>query len=236
MNTVNYNSEVNYSSTPLIFDFGNFNTRIGLAGNEQPNFIIPTIIGVSQNDINNKFVGLDAINNKWDVMNFKSPMERGIIKEWDEMKNFCDYCFNLLKSSHFDDCRLVCSEPVNNPKENRMKICEYIMENCGVAKLLLINQSILSLYNSAKTNGIVVDSGHSNSFIVPIHEGYTLHSNVNKLDLGGLDIQEYLASLLNEITRKFSTRKSMDVTHEIIKNHCYFSLDFENEINQATKP
>lgn len=230
------NNVVKYISTPLIFDNGNLNTRIGLADKETPYFTFPTIVGNSHSEMNNnKFIGSDAINNKAELLNFVSPLNRGVIINWDEMEAIWDYSFNLLNSANLDDCRCVLTELVDNPSQNRMKTCEYFMEKFLVSKFLLINQSVLSMYNSAKTSGVLVDSGHSSSYIVPIYEGYTLRSNMNKLKLSGMDIHEYLTTLLNQISRKFTTKKSKELVYEIIKNHCYYSLNYEDEITKNSK-
>jgi len=106
---------------------------------------------------------LQAIENKVNILRIKNPLERSIIADWNAMEDLWEYCFDLLKCSNIDDCRCLLTEIVDNPRENRMKTCEFFFEKFGVAKFLLMNQSVLALYNTAKTYGIVVDCGHSGS-------------------------------------------------------------------------
>ena len=148
------------------------------------------------------------------------------------MESIWEYCFDLLQYSQMDDCKCLLTEPMDNNKDNRMKTCEYFFEKFSVAKFLLINQSVLSFYNAAKTNGLIIDSGHSKTHIVPIYDGYALHSNAGVLKISGLDIQNSLMNALNQISRKFTSRRSMNLIQETIKNNCYFALDYEKELDK----
>ena len=56
--------------------------------------------------------------------------------------------------------------------------------------------SILSLYASGKTTGIVVDSGECATSIIPVVDGFVVQSAVGTLPFGGRDITEYLQKTL----------------------------------------
>lgn len=65
-------------------------------------------------------------------------------------------------------------------------------------------QSILSLYANGITTGIVLESGEGITYTVPVYEGNYLPHAVKKIDLGGRDLTNYLAKLIQECGISFT--------------------------------
>jgi len=61
-----------------------------------------------------------------------------------------------------------------NPKANREKMAEIMFETFNVPSLYIAIQSVLSLYSTGSTTGLVLDSGAGVTHTVPIYEGYAL--------------------------------------------------------------
>lgn len=79
---------------------------------------------------------------------------------------------------------LLTDSPMNS-KENKVEIASIMFNVFKVESLAIINTSVLSLYSTGKTTGIVVEVGEGVSYTVPIFEGYALPHAIHKLDIAG---------------------------------------------------
>ena len=61
-----------------------------------------------------------------------------------------------------------------DPKANRERMTQIIFEIFNVPATCMATQTVLSLYASGRTTGLVMDSGDGVSHTVPSNEGYAL--------------------------------------------------------------
>ena len=82
---------------------------------------------------------------------------------------------------------------------------QIMFESFNVPAFYLAVHAVLAVYSSGKTTGIVLDSGEGVTHTVPIYEGYSLPHAIERNDLAGRDLTEYMKRLLNESGIYFST-------------------------------
>jgi actin len=79
-----------------------------------------------------------------------------------------------------------------------------MFECFNVPSLYLANQSVLALYSSGRTSGLVLDSGAGVTHTVPVYEGYSMPHAVERSNFAGDSINKILHKLLEEAGFKFS--------------------------------
>ncbi|GAB4838086.1 Actin-1 [Ancistrocladus abbreviatus] len=107
---------------------------------------------------------------------------------------------------------------------------EIMFEAFEVPAAYIAVQAVLSLYASGRTTGIVMDSGEGVTDVVPIYEGYALPHAIERLDLAGKDLTEYLIKLLAEEGYMFSTSVEREIARDMKERLTYVALDYEKEL------
>ena len=148
----------------VVIDNGTGFTKMGYAGNLDPDFVIPTAIAdldkkstlsvSTKNDEYDYFIGEQAINQAKTSKKHKLtyPMQDGIIESWDLMEKYWHQSiYNYLKcdpQEHY----FVLTEPPMNPPENRENIAEIFFETFNVPGLYIGVQAVFALLGCSKTH------------------------------------------------------------------------------------
>ncbi|KAK0376182.1 actin [Colletotrichum limetticola] len=80
---------------------------------------------------------------------------------------------------------------------------------------------------------LLIDSGYSNTIVMPLLNGKPLHSAVRRLDVGGKLMTNYLTRLLS--LRYYDMRNDTYIVNEIKEQASYVSLDFNGDLEKTWK-
>jgi len=227
-------------NTAVVMDNGTGLVKGGMAGDDAPRCVFPSLVGRPKNESvmmgmgqKDAYVG-DEAQAKRGVLVLKYPLENGVVNNWDDMERIWHHAFyNELRCSPEDQPVLLTEAPLN-PKLNREKMVSIMFESFGVPATFVSIQAVLSLYASGRTTGIVMDSGDGVSHTVPIYEGYALPHAVLRLNLAGRNLTEWMAKLLAGTGCQFTTSAEKEIVRDIKEKTSYVAIDFDQD--QASAP
>ncbi|KAM3126709.1 hypothetical protein pb186bvf_021184 [Paramecium bursaria] len=207
------------ASKVCVIDNGTGFTKMGWAGNTEPQYDIPTVIAdhvdkqtvqVSklQYDQLDFYIGEEA-QNYARSHNIVKPMKSGVVENWELMEKFWHRSiFDYLRAEP-DETVFLLTEPPMNPPENRENVAEIFFETFNARGLHIAVQAVLSLYSSAFApindfqkqaglTGLVLDSGDGVTHCIPVADGYVIGSCIKHIPLAGRSITEFIMGILKE--------------------------------------
>jgi actin-related protein len=170
-------SKTNENTNYVVVDFGSYETKVGMSNSSEPSFMCPTIISYpknrsnfDENDSLSYYIG-DRTKLNEENYTIKTPITEGSINDWDQLeKIWSNTLSNHLNIDPANSSLLLVESPLNKP-DFRPQMIKMMFESYNFGQINFFNSSILPLYISGKTTGLVVDSGHGITNIVPIFDG-----------------------------------------------------------------
>merc|ERR1739844_193053 len=104
----------------------------------------------------------------------------------------------------------------------------------GVPNCYIAIQAVMSLYAAGRTTGLVVDSGDGVSHTVPVFEGFSIPHAVEKMEIAGRVLTEWLQKLLvNHAAEAFTSSAEKEIVKHIKEELCYVAQNFDEESKAA---
>ncbi|XP_006864752.1 PREDICTED: actin-like protein 7B [Chrysochloris asiatica] len=219
----------------LIIDLGSQYCKCGYGGEPRPTYFISSTVGkrcpeaAQAGDTSKEtYVGHELLNTEVPVK-LVNPLKHGIVVDWDCVQNIWEYIFHTAMKVLPEEHAVLVSDPPFSPISNREKYAELLFETFSIPAMHVTSQALLSIYSYGKTSGLVVESGHGVSNVVPISEGDVLPGLTMRTDYAGSNLTNYLMQLLNESGHKFSD-DHLHIVEHIKKKCCYSALIPDEEL------
>ncbi|KAG0204016.1 Arp2/3 complex subunit, actin nucleation center [Mortierella sp. GBA30] len=231
------------SRRTIVVDNGTGFVKVGYAGSNFPEFVFPSVVGrpilraeesIGNVQVRDIMVGDEAAELR-SILQMSYPMENGIVKNWTDMRHLWDYTFHEKLKIDPHETKIMLTEPVMNPKANREKMVECMLEEYGFQGVYVAIQAVLTLYAQGLTTGVVVDSGDGVTHIVPVVEGYSLPHITKRLDVAGRDVTQYLIKLLLLRGYAFNRTADFETVRQIKEKLCYTSYDVDLDLKLANE-
>jgi actin-related protein 2 len=195
------------NSRVVILDNGSGYTKAGFSTDEIPSCTIPALVGrpmlrysehIESFEIKPVMIGDEVIPVR-SMLEIKHPMKEGIIQDKEDMELLWKYTlFNKLQipESEIQDTKIMMTEAPMNPLKNKGTMAEILFENIGFGHFNVEPQAKLSLLCEGLESGVVLDSGDGVTHCIPIFSNNIMHHQIQRLDVAGRHITEYLIRLL----------------------------------------
>ncbi|XP_053256623.1 uncharacterized protein LOC128419671 [Podarcis raffonei] len=215
----------------VIIDNGSGLCKAGLSGEQAPRTVVATVVGYPKSQAimfgpvqRESYVGKEA-QAKRGILSFKYPVEHGIVTSWDDMEKIWRYIYRRGLRIRAHERPVLVTEAPLNPVPNREKMTEIMFENFHVPAMFVGLQALMALYASARTTGLVLDSGDGVTLTVPVYKGHCLLHAISRMNFAGRDITRYLTTLLLESGHSFLSSAEKEIVKDIKENLCYVALD-----------
>jgi actin-related protein len=227
-------------NTIAIIDNGSGMMKAGIAGDDAPSVVFPSIVGepkqasamqgVTQKS---QYIG-DEAQQKRGVLNLSYPIANGIVTDWAKMEQVWHHTFyNELRITPSEIQGVLITEAPRNPKENREKMMTYMFETFEVKNSYVAIQAVMSLYANGRSTGLVVDSGDGVTHTVPVFEGFSIPHAIEKMEIAGRVITDYAQKLLLEAGHSFTSSAELETVKDIKEKLCYIAADYDAELAAA---
>ena len=164
------------------------------------------------------------------LLELSHPVTEGIITDEEDLFKLWDY--TLTQKMGIEDPsekKIIVTEAPLNPISNKIKIFEILFEKIGVGAINVEPQAKCSLFAEGIDTGIVLDSGDGVTHCIPVSDGAILKHNIERMDIAGRHITEYLVRLLQKKGYAFNSSADFDFVRELKEKYCFVSNDIEND-------
>ena len=149
-------------------------------------------------------------------------------KLWERM--FDDEC-GISASNAYVSSTISPFGPRSYPED----MAELLFEEFSVQGCYFAVPSILSLYSTGKTTGVVLDSGECITSCIPVIDGFVVQSAVKTLPFGGRDITSYITRQLRKSTgMSLNTMAEIEIMRQMKEQLCYCGQPKDEGVNEVS--
>lgn len=123
--------------------------------------------------------------------------EAVITQDWDAVTNVWDEIFHSKLGIQPSEHNFVLTEAPDMTRVSKEAMAEIMFESFGAPAITIQNAGVLALYAEGIWTGVVVDCGNRTK-ITPVYDGTVIPHAVMQSGFGGVDIDNYLKSMLVE--------------------------------------
>ncbi|KAI8439450.1 hypothetical protein MSG28_013232 [Choristoneura fumiferana] len=240
-----YEPTLKFGHIPLVIDNGSYQCRVGWSIYDEPHLIFKNLIARPRKDRVKKDaeppvtppiqIGNDIINIEAVRFQLKTQFDKNVVTHFEAQEQVCDYIFSHLgiDSEGSVPHPIVMTEAFVTPNYCRQLMSELLFEGYGVPGVSYGIDSLFSMYrNDIGDTALILNCGYHTIHIIPVIRGQVIDEHARRINLGGSEMVSYLHKLLQLKYPVHVNAITMSRAEEILQEHCYIALDYQEEIKK----
>lgn len=229
-------------SVHIVIDNGSDSCKAGFNGENAPRVAVPSVVGKMKDktlnliaDPDKNYIGREALYNA-SCLDLSSPFRNGLIHDFDKMeKIWANIFYDSLKVKP-EAHNVFLTESLHSHNKEREKVAEIMFEKFSVFNIHIEPQSLMSLYSTTKTSGLIIDSGEANTHVVPIFDGYIIPQGIKTFPIAGKVLTESLLQNIKDQLRQKNVANESMVCKKIKEKYLELIADGNPEKKQIELP
>lgn len=119
------------------------------------------------------------------------------LKNYEHTGEFIEYLARKLNTD-LRQVPLLLTTQNNHHTEDLKQLTHLVFEAKESPAMFFVRKGVSVLFANGKTNGINLESSHSQTHIVPVHDGHSLQKLRKTLRIGGQIVDEYISDLIKK--------------------------------------
>eukprot|EP01126_Amoeba_proteus_P034204 TRINITY_DN3396_c0_g1_i4.p1 TRINITY_DN3396_c0_g1~~TRINITY_DN3396_c0_g1_i4.p1 ORF type:complete len:378 (-),score=64.11 TRINITY_DN3396_c0_g1_i4:141-1274(-) len=210
------------ASVVLIIDQGSTSIHVGLNTDKKPvlSFKEPFFY-ICKEDNEIRFGEQDVELDKEPVKIYRIFHEDGQVKNWSHWTKFMWHIIRMLKVTPSETSLFLIDHP-NRAKGLRQDAVRICFETLKFHSVFIGYQPGVILTASDLATGLVVHSGYTSTYVVPVYKMEQMSHALCVLEIGGYHITKLLAAL---IKKKYKLDLPYTVANRVKEDICYVAED-----------
>ncbi len=216
------------SEYTVIIDIGQGTTKVGLAGDAEPK-TFPTVVGkpkyqqrMAGVEAQDLYVGNDTVTMRG-VLKLEYPINRGQVMDWNHYYALLNHIFYNVLRIDPKKCNIIYIVPPLTPPDSSRYFARVLFETHQCKSVAIIDSASTSVFSVGETTGLNVELGEGLTTVTPVMDGRLYPPSIQRLNLAGVDILNYLQSLLS----RYGVMHKREILKEIKEQACKIALNPE---------
>lgn len=193
-------------SPSIVIDYGSNSIKYGLTGDEEPHLLN----------------GYAIEDSAADPSSFLDDFEVNFERMLNELKKVEPGKYPVLLTR------------VPHRKPQTEQTAQVLFEKFNQPAISIQAPGVLALFSSGRLSGLVLDSGHSFTYTVPVSDGKIIKHGVDCVEFGGRELNGILSSMVVGVDN-LKDMKNYEIVKDIKEKSCYVAFDYSKELVSAVE-
>lgn len=219
----------------VVIDSGEASIKFGLAGDEFIKAAVPSLVVRPRGRPGDLILGVDAASAALGSGAIESPINRGLVKSWDDLERLWQHAFVQCGVQPRSSPLLLADEPLSSLRSRR-QAAEIVFEKLGCPALHFVRQPVLALYAIGSMTGVVLDCGEGVTHASAVVDGFAAVGATVRSEIGGRDVTAQLLRRLQRAGHSLSPASARSTLQTLKETHCRVAAtakDLEEEQRAA---